>query len=107
MPLLRDLGYPVGFLMVVLGRQQLFTENTITMVLPVMAKPSAARLGTLGRVWGIILAGSMESFMLVANGELSPWRALTGFAIHVFLGNVFGGTVLFAMISHAQVMKEV
>jgi len=59
MPLLRDLGYPVGFLMVVLGRQQLFTENTITMVLPVMAKPSAARLGTLGRVWGIILAANL------------------------------------------------
>ena len=54
-----------------------------------------------------IVVGSMESFMLVANGELSPWRALTGFAIPVFLGNVFGGTVLFAMISHAQVMKEI
>ena len=28
------LGYPVGFLMVVLSRQQLFTENTITVVSP-------------------------------------------------------------------------
>ena len=33
-PLLTSLGYPVGFLIVVLARQQLFTENTITPVLP-------------------------------------------------------------------------
>src|SRR5690349_3079991 len=32
-PLLTSLGYPVGFLIVVLARQQLFTENTITPVL--------------------------------------------------------------------------
>src|SRR5512138_3797928 len=32
--LVSSLGYSVGFLMVVLGRQQLFTENTITAVLP-------------------------------------------------------------------------
>ena len=41
--LVTALGYPVGFLMVVLARQQLFTENTITVVLPVMAEPSPAR----------------------------------------------------------------
>jgi formate-nitrite transporter family protein len=37
-PLVSCLGYSVGFLMVVLARQQLFTENTITVVLPVMAR---------------------------------------------------------------------
>src|SRR6476661_4498573 len=36
-PLVSSLGYPVGFLMVVLSRQQLFTESTITAVLPLMA----------------------------------------------------------------------
>ena len=36
-PLVSSLGYSVGFIMVVLSRQQLFTENTITVVLPVMA----------------------------------------------------------------------
>lgn len=34
-----DLGYSVGFLMVILGRMQLFTEQTIVTVLPVMAAP--------------------------------------------------------------------
>jgi formate-nitrite transporter family protein len=32
-PLLAKLGYTVGFLMVILGRQQLFTENTLTRLL--------------------------------------------------------------------------
>ena len=30
------LGYPVGFLIVVLGRQQLFTENTLTPILELL-----------------------------------------------------------------------
>ncbi len=34
-----DLGYSLGFLMVILGRMQLFTEQTIVTVLPVMAAP--------------------------------------------------------------------
>jgi formate-nitrite transporter family protein len=33
-PLLSKLGYSVGFLIVVLGRQQLFTENTLTRSCP-------------------------------------------------------------------------
>ncbi len=35
-PLITKSGYSVGFLIVVLGRQQLFTENTLTVVLPVL-----------------------------------------------------------------------
>ncbi|HSN19217.1 MAG TPA: formate/nitrite transporter family protein [Usitatibacter sp.] len=194
-PLVRDFGYCVGFLMVVLARQQLFTENTITMVLPVMAKPSLAALGAMGRVWGIILAanlagtflaaafctftpvlepdvrdamlgiarhamdktwpamffqaitagflmaalvwllpaaetaqflvivamtyliaisgaahivaGSIESFLLVLDGEMGVGRLVGGFLVPAFLGNVVGGTALFAVISYAQVMKEI
>ena len=34
------MGYPVGFLMVVLSRQQLFTETTITVMLPLMKEPT-------------------------------------------------------------------
>jgi formate/nitrite transporter FocA (FNT family) len=30
-----------------------------------------------------------------------------GFALPVLAGNVVGGTVLFALISYAQVMKEI
>lgn len=194
-PLVAAAGYPVGFLMVVLGRQQLFTENTITIVLPVMADRSLANLRALGRVWSIVLvanmagtllaaafcsftpvlapetleamtelgrgmidktlpqmffygitagylianmvwmkpsaegsqfvvvalmtylvaiagsahivAGSVEAFLLVFAGELGVGEMLLRFAIPVLAGNVVGGTVLFAMLSHAQVMQEI
>src|SRR3954468_9957587 len=57
-PLLTALGYPVGFVMVVLARQQLFTENTITVMLPVMAEPTAHNFRRAGRMWGIVLGAN-------------------------------------------------
>jgi formate/nitrite transporter FocA (FNT family) len=191
--LIVSLGYPVGFVMVVLGRQQLFTENTITVVLPVIAEPTARNFGRAARMWAIVLlanlagtlfaalfcmftpvldaplretmlalsaesmqhgwwemafravtagflmaamvwlipaadaaqffiivlvtyligvgdfphivAGSVEAFMLVANGELGV-GAMLSFMLPVLAGNIVGGTVLFALLSYAQVMKE-
>ena len=38
------LGYALGFVLVILARLQLFTENTLTVVLPLMAKPSSSLL---------------------------------------------------------------
>ena len=35
-----DLGYSLGCLMVILGRMQLFTVQTVVTVRPVMAAPS-------------------------------------------------------------------
>jgi formate-nitrite transporter family protein len=194
-PLVRNLGYPVGFIMVVLARQQLFTENTITVVLPVIAEPTARRFWRAGRMWAIVLAanlagtlfaaifctftpvldpqvyeamlsvaresmahewlpmsfhavtagflmaamvwlipassaaqfqvvalmtyliglagathivaGSVEAFLLVARGELGVGAMLAGFTLPVLLGNIVGGTALFALLSYAQVMKEI
>ena len=54
-PLVADLGYSVGFVMVVMSRQQLFTENTVTAVLPVMAEFTAGNLLKLARMWGVVL----------------------------------------------------
>lgn len=189
------LGYPIGFVMVVLARQQLFTENTITVMLPVMAEPTARNFGRATRMWGIVLganlagtliaalfctftpvigselreamlqvsrdglqyswlemgfrgitagflmaamvwlipasesaqfyvivlityvigvgefahivAGSVQAFLLIANGELGIGAMLRGFTLPVLAGNILGGTVLFAMLSYAQVMKEI
>jgi formate/nitrite transporter FocA (FNT family) len=193
--LVTALGYPVGFLIVVLGGQQLFTETTITVVLPVMAQPGWRSLGRAGRMWGIVLganlagtllaalfciftpvipdavrtqmldisreamgygplemglravtagylmaamvwlipaagaakfqvvafmtyligvggfshivAGGMEAFMLLVHGEMGAGRLIGGFMLPALAGNIVGGTVLFALISHAQVMKEI
>ncbi len=189
------LGYPTGFVMVVLARQQLFTETTITVVLPITAQPTARNFARGARMWGIVLAanlagtllaalfasftpvvdralhdamlevsrralehpwlemgfravtagflmaamvwlipaseaaqfhvivlmtyligvsgsahivaGSVEAFMLVANGQLGVVPLLGQFVLPVLAGNVIGGTVLFALIAYAQVMKEI
>src|SRR5579884_3436773 len=37
-PLVAKFGYSLGFLIVILGRQQLFTENTLTVILPLLSK---------------------------------------------------------------------
>ena len=57
--LVECLGYTVGFIVVILARQQLFTENTVTAVLPVMSRPTLPNLGALGRLWGVVLVGNL------------------------------------------------
>jgi formate/nitrite transporter FocA (FNT family) len=193
--LISNLGYSVGFVMVVLSRQQLFTENTVTAVLPLMAAPSVANFWKLLRMWSVVLAanlagtffaalfctltpvltpelkaamleisrhitqhgwlemffmaisagfliatmvwlipsaegaqfyvvvlmtyliavggfmhivaGSVEAFLLVLNGEMGWWTATTAFTAPVLAGNIVGGTALFTLVAHAQVMKEI
>lgn len=194
-PLVADLGYVVGFVMVVLSRQQLFTENTITVVLPVMAEPTLRNLRSLGQMWGVVLAanlagtlfaagiciftpaltpelrdgmlalsghildhgwiemvfkgigagfliaamvwllpgaenaqfqvvvlmtyliavggfahiiaGSVEAFLLILHGDAGVWPVFADFFVPVLIGNVIGGTALFALIAYAQVVKEI
>ena len=65
-PLITALGYPLGFLIVVLGRQQLFTENTLTVVLPFFSKPRAKTLANIGRVWTVVLLANVAGALLVA-----------------------------------------
>ncbi len=56
---LENLGYTVGFIIVIMARQQLFTENTVTAVLPVMHKPTLKNFGILLRLWSVVLAGNL------------------------------------------------
>jgi len=60
------LGYTVGFLIVVLARQQLFTENTMTAVLPLMTHPGMKSLMRLLRLWGVVLLGNLVGGALFA-----------------------------------------
>lgn len=57
--LIASFGYTVGFLIVILGRQQLFTENTLTPLLPLFYEPKLWRFQQLGRLWLTILAGNL------------------------------------------------
>ena len=58
-PLVAEFGYSVGFLIVVLGRQQLFTENTLTPVLPLLQRKDGKTLGNVLRLWGVVLAANL------------------------------------------------
>src|SRR3954447_1483121 len=40
-PLVIKLGYSIGFLIVILGRQQLFTQHTLTVILPLLLQKPA------------------------------------------------------------------
>ena len=58
-PIIAKLGYSLGFLFVILGRQQLFTENTITAVLPALHNKDVATFLKLLRLWSIVFVGNM------------------------------------------------
>lgn len=192
--LIESLGYTFGFVLVILCRLQLFTENTITVVLPVLAQPTRNGLYCTARLWGIVLAanlcgtfftaaigvyggvlsagtfaaileishhmaqltpgeaflrgipsgffiaalvwmlpsakgsevlvivmftwliaaggfthviaGSNEIFTLVFNGEMNIFTALIYHISPVLIGNILGGTGLFAMLAYGQVREE-
>jgi formate/nitrite transporter FocA (FNT family) len=193
--IIAKLGYAVGFLVVILGRQQLFTENTLTAVLPVITRRSLNWLIGMLRLWTIVLAanlvgclifaaavssarmvspevttelhaivqammqntpwmmfakgigagwiiaalvwmlpssegaefaviglmtylialcgfthvvaGSAEALFGVLTGDITLQNAVFGFFLPTLAGNVVGGTVLFAVLSYAQVRTEI
>ncbi len=65
-PLISKLGYTVGFLIVITGQQQLFTENTLTPVLPLLSKPKLETLGQLLRLWAIVLVANLVGALVFA-----------------------------------------
>ncbi|HEC1649026.1 TPA: formate/nitrite transporter family protein [Yersinia enterocolitica] len=64
--LLENIGYTFGFIIVIMARQQLFTENTVTPVLPIMQKPSHQNFMLLFRLWGLVLLGNLIGTGLAA-----------------------------------------
>ncbi|WP_234567771.1 formate/nitrite transporter family protein [Rhodohalobacter sp. 614A] len=69
--LLGNLLYPLGFLLIVLGRYQLFTENTLTPVTLVLTR--LTNLPVLLRLWGVVLfanlfGSSIMAFILANTG---------------------------------------
>ncbi len=61
-----SLGYAVGFIIVILGRQQLFTENVLTAVLPVITRWKLGWLMRMLRLWGIVLASNVAGCFIFA-----------------------------------------
>jgi len=76
-PIVSKFGYSFGFLLVILGRQQLFTENTLTPILPLMLHRTRAMLRNVLRLWGIVLVSNLIgalaiSWVLADTGAFRP-----------------------------------
>ena len=53
-PIISSFGYTVGFVIVILGRMQLFTENPITTIIPLFSEPSWKKFLRVVRLWSIV-----------------------------------------------------
>jgi formate/nitrite transporter FocA (FNT family) len=65
-PLVEKLGYPLGFLIVIIGRQQLFTENTLTPIIPLLARRNWKTFASVARLWTVVFLANMVGAHLFA-----------------------------------------
>jgi formate-nitrite transporter family protein len=103
--LVTSLGYPLGFIIIVLGRQQLFTENTLTVVLPFLANRRAGTLTNIARVWLVVLAANVVGALAMASVfattsvvDAEVHEAMRTVAQHVY-EHSFGVTLLRAIFA--------
>lgn len=68
--LVSNFGYCLGFVCVTMGRQQLFTESTLTVVLPVLHKTHHVR--HVARYWCIVFAANIVGTFLFAAAASIP-----------------------------------
>jgi formate/nitrite transporter FocA (FNT family) len=110
--LVTSLGYTVGFVIVIMGNLQLFTENTVTAVLPIATHPTLRNLRRLAKLWAVVfvanMAGTLLIAALIATGTiLSPEarqasidvaaKAITGDAGHILLLGMPAGFLVAAI----------
>jgi formate/nitrite transporter FocA (FNT family) len=104
-PLITRLGYSVGFLIVVLGRQQLFTENTLTVVLPLLIRKDLSTLFRMLRLWVVVLAANLVGTFLFALciGKIPIFDAHIQHTLHeigaAHLGASFGIVLMRAVFA--------
>jgi len=65
-PLIVKFGYSAGFVLVVLGRQQLFTENTLTPILPLLHRKNLDTLVQVLRLWVVVLIANLLGAFAIA-----------------------------------------
>jgi formate/nitrite transporter FocA (FNT family) len=76
-------AYAIGFLFVVLGRSELFTEQTTLAVLPVLS--GRASVGALARLWAVVYAAN-----LIGAAAFAGLAALAGPALGIIDPRAFG-----------------
>lgn len=112
-PLVGSFGYSVGFVMVVMSRQQLFTENTVTAVLPVMADLTIESLAKMARMWTVVLLANFAGTFFAAlfstytptlspelyGGMLEVSRHIAGHGfLEMFFRGIAAGFLIAAMV---------
>lgn len=111
--LLTSLGYSVGFIAVTLGRQQLFTETTLTAILPFLHHPQRDVLLNVLRLWAVVFAANLAGAFLFAwaaawtttfspelsitFAEIGTEKARYDFAT-AFVKGIFGGWMIALMV---------
>jgi formate/nitrite transporter FocA (FNT family) len=106
---LAALAYPLGFVFVIMGRNELFTENTLEPVIPLLHKRDARTLRMMLRMWVILIAGNLVGAVIFAFvlgrttmidpslhpslQEVSAQALLGGFG-EVFYKSLFGGWLI-------------
>jgi formate/nitrite transporter FocA (FNT family) len=109
--LVASFGYCLGFLFVTMARQQLFTETTLTVMLPLLHRTH--RLADVVRYWTIVFAANIVAVLLFAAavsvpglfpadalhsfGELGSKAVEPGFAV-VLLKAIFAGWLIALMV---------
>jgi formate-nitrite transporter family protein len=73
-PLVSGFGYSVGFLIVILGRQQLFTETTLTAVIPALTRRDGRTCLLTLRVWAIVLTANIAATWVFA--AIAAWPGI-------------------------------
>lgn len=111
--LIDSAGYSVGFLIVILGRQQLFTETTVTAVLPLLIRRDGKTLMRVLRFWAIVLVanlvGALAFAALLSPKGLFPdpvyqslvevgHEAVTGEFVPTLVRSVFAGWLIALMV---------
>lgn len=112
-PLVTALGYSIGFLVVIIGSQQLYTENTLKPIVPYMAKRTSEMFGKVATLWAVVLITNLVGAFLFAVAAahtdiFSPEvkhafeemgrRALEGSALTIFARGVAAGWVIALMV---------
>jgi formate-nitrite transporter family protein len=105
------LVYPIGFIVVIIGRAQLFTENTLYPVVLVLDEPRKIRHNTtkMLRLWAVVFIANVCGALLFAllairSAALSPeiaselvklgLQALAHPTAHIFWSGVIGGWLI-------------
>lgn len=64
--LVSSFGYSVGFIIVILGRQQLFTENTLLPILPLLHRRDFKTFRNVSRLWLVVLFANLLGALIFA-----------------------------------------